>query len=389
MGLAVTGRELVDRVRLRAGLSKADALFSNDDILELANAELASNVLPTILELHEEFYVKSVDVEVVANQDRYPIPERAYGGKLRDLQFVDTNTNIYEMTCVSRDDIYYRNFALITSPYVYYYYVEGNDIILFPKPQNNVNGLLKFTYYQRPNYIVDIDEGVRITTINKRSATITDIPTGSGTLTVTASSHGFSNGDYVFLRDVNSTPALSGQFIISGVTMNTFDITTSDTVTVAATSGTAQIGKISVATNTSIFPANLMTGLLDLNQTRSPHRILATSLTPGLVDSSTKIVFFNPEDLPTNLAVGDYVCSEQQTVIPNLPTELHTKLVQATVVKCLEGMRDTEGFQNASAKLAEMNENTQIILNNRTESSPKKIVNRNGFLRRGKPRIIR
>lgn len=66
------------------------------------------------------------------------------------------------------------------------------------------------------------------------------ITSGTGaTVTVTATAHGYSNSDTVQIADSDATPdVLDGQFVISNVTANTFDITPSDTLTVGATTGT-------------------------------------------------------------------------------------------------------------------------------------------------------
>lgn len=65
----------------------------------------------------------------------------------------------------------------------------------------------------------------------------TTIATGAGTVTITSAAHGYSNGDTVVLYNSTSTPALAGTYVISNVTLNTFDI--SATVTIAGSGNVA------------------------------------------------------------------------------------------------------------------------------------------------------
>lgn len=56
------------------------------------------------------------------------------------------------------------------------------------------------------------------------------VATGSGTVTITSTAHGLSNGNKIVLYSSTSTPTIDGTYTISNVTTNTFDI--SSTVTV-------------------------------------------------------------------------------------------------------------------------------------------------------------
>jgi len=63
---------------------------------------------------------------------------------------------------------------------------------------------------------------------------------GGGLVRITISSHGYSNGDYVAIRNVAGTTEANGDWAISGVTTNTFDLvgsSFSNAYTSAGTSG--------------------------------------------------------------------------------------------------------------------------------------------------------
>lgn len=67
--------------------------------------------------------------------------------------------------------------------------------------------------------------------------TITAIGIGA-TSTVTSTAHGLADGDVVNISGSDSTPSIDGRYVISGVTLNTYDIVPSAAVTVAGTAGT-------------------------------------------------------------------------------------------------------------------------------------------------------
>ena len=135
--------------------------------------------------------------------------------------------------------------------------------------------------------------------------------------------------------------------------------------------------------------------LMDFVQTKSPNKILKYDITPTSVNSNTKTITFATTDIPSNLVVGDYVNFAQESIVPQLPTELHGILAQRVAVAALEALGDFEGMDKAQSRLSKMETATLTILDNRVESDVEKIRNRDsalqqtgrggsGFGRRGK-----
>jgi hypothetical protein len=102
------------------------------------------------------------------------------------------------------------------------------------------------------------------------------------------------------------------------------------------------------------------------------------------VSSGAGTLTFALADIPDELVVGDYVMQAGEAIIPQLPTELHMVLAQRVACRCLEALGDTQGLANANTKLQEMEYKTGIIIDNRVEGSPQKVVNRTSFLRRSR-----
>lgn len=93
--------------------------------------------------------------------------------------------------------------------------------------------------------------------------------------------------------------------------------------------------------------------------------------------SSTTMTFAS---LPTGLAVGDWVALAAETPIPALPLELRPVLAQATAVRIGDSMQ-LPGLDSARKTLDEELKAASILLTPRVTGAPKKVVQRNGWIR--------
>jgi hypothetical protein len=306
MSLAFTSDTLINSIKIRAQIPTNQATFRTEDFLQLANEEMVIGVVPSVLTLHENHYVRSEEVDLEEDKSNYTIPYRSMGNKLKDVFYKDSSGNLFEMTEI--DEERKTDFANNTdqSRGIKFYYVESNQIVLWPNITGTVSGSLVFKYYLRPNQLVK----------SSRAGLITNIDRDSGIIT---------------MED---------------------------------------------------FPDNFSSDVLyDLIMTKSPHKILSFDLQAAGFSSNNSTITFDPDDIPDELEVGDYVMQADETYMPQLPTELHVVLAQRVACRCLEALGDTQGLANANTKLQEMEYKLGIIIDNRVEGSPKKVVNRTGFLR--------
>jgi hypothetical protein len=141
------------------------------------------------------------------------------------------------------------------------------------------------------------------------------------------------------------------------------------------------IDRITGVVSLSNFPTNFANlPLMDFVQIKSPNKILNYDVQPSSVNSVTKTITFDVDDIPDILVVGDYVNFAQEAIVPQLPTELHPILAQRTAVASLEALGDFEGMDKAQARLTKMEVATTSILNNRVESDNQKIRAKNSTL---------
>lgn len=130
-------------------------------------------------------------------------------------------------------------------------------------------------------------------------------------------------------------------------------------------------------------PSNFSTQLkYDFVSVTSPHKTIAKDLSPSVINPTTKVIQFTT--LPTGINVGDHISISETTAIPQVPSDLQAVLAHRVAARCLEALGDQEGLQAANVKLAEYEQKTQTLIDDRVEASPEKIIARSGSLRRGR-----
>lgn len=114
----------------------------------------------------------------------------------------------------------------------------------------------------------------------------------------------------------------------------------------------------------------------DFTKAKSPHNIIDIDITITAINVSTRTITLNPASIHVELEVGDYMPLAGQTMVPNVPTELHMVLAQRVAQRVMEALGDTEGLTNASAKVLEMETKMSTMMTSRVEGAPRKVVNR-------------
>lgn len=147
------------------------------------------------------------------------------------------------------------------------------------------------------------------------------------------------------------------------------------------------------ATTTTFFLDKLPIGMktsteLDILQTKSGHKTRAFDLLPTNVNGvGSHSITFSKSSLPSDIVVGDYIAFAGECIIPQIPTDLHPVLAERVAARVLEALGDTAGLQAANAKIAELEEKTKILIENRVDGAPLKVLNRGSLLRQGKRRF--
>jgi len=168
MARYMTSSTLIDSVVSRAMLPINQVTFKNADFLRFATEELDMAIIPFVLQYHEDYFLTYVDIPLESGKNKYTIPYRAVGNKLRDVAFLD-NAAVYEMTRVTIDDISYYQYGggnAFTSTGFRVFYIQNNEIVLLPENMPNPTGSLRVSFYIRPNQLVDESRIATVTSVN-------------------------------------------------------------------------------------------------------------------------------------------------------------------------------------------------------------------------------
>lgn len=126
-----------------------------------------------------------------------------------------------------------------------------------------------------------------------------------------------------------------------------------------------------------------VTATYDFLKSKSPFKHHAIDQTVSAINTATNTITM-VSALPTNLAVGDYICLSEECFIPQIPLELHNILAERVVARIMSAIGDTQALQNSSDKIAKMEHKAGMLIDNRTEGSVMKVFAKNSPLRQGK-----
>lgn len=315
--------DLIASIVRRAHIPESQVTFQDDDFLAFANEEMKIGLMPSIMKMHQEFFVYPFLIPMASNQSYYEIPDRAIGTKVRAVFYQDAGQNLQEMARVNPEDLaFYQNRSSINYPRAFY--VENNFLVMVPIISDQPQGNLIVKIFVRPNELVTMDQ----------VSTVTAIDTATNTVTVDQIPSTFSTSETFDIIQKSG----GHRFKAIGIPALTINATTKQIT----------------------FPASPV--------------LQATSNLPLPLNVG----------IPPDLVIGDIICLADQTGIPQMPDELHPLLAQRVACRCFEAQKDTEGLQNANAKLQEMEINLGMLIDNRTEGQPQKINNLRSALRSGK-----
>lgn len=394
-----TSNTLIDAIKRKISFPSYQSTFSSDDLLAFANEEMLIAQVPNVMSFHEEYFVFPVDIPLKANKNRYNIPNRAIALKLRDLAYVDSNNNIFEMTRINSEDksMYSTNYSLGDNPLRFY--IEGNEIVIVGSA-TNISGKLTAYIFLRPNQLV-LDERAAIISSFNRDITISDYTAlVSGVSAVTIQGITFiavsgSPSANEFLIDVsnaataaNLSTAIANSASLSNISTNnlgaTVTVISSDEVLDISTGSTAAI-TLSIYQQlacTTTIPSNITAGsLVDLLQTKPGHRTYAYDIKVPSNGISGSSILLLDGNVPRNMTVGDYVCSENECIIPQIPPDLHNALAERACARVLEALGDQQGLQNTMIKITDIEQKQGTLLSDRVDGSPQKITARHSLLK--------
>lgn len=396
----LTSDDLIESVKRKISFPIAQNTFSEEDILAFASEELMISQVPSVLQFHQEYFVFSEDVPLLSNVTRYEIPERAIGMKLRDLFYKDTNGNLFDMTRIAEDDKAFFQRSMGTYQTISKYYLEGNYIVLSPDNVSEPTGSLLFTYFLRPNVLVKNNRAAIISafckTLTVNNATLADgdtVKINSTTFIARTGSPSSSLEFQIGVLSADTATNLTSAIVNSGVVMaasaNAAIVTVQYSDIVNTTILSSNSAGITVQQTQGVMfqsiPDNILSNTyIDFLQTKPGHSMRRFGVLIPNNGVSSNIINFNANDVPLTLVLGDYVATENESIIPQIPPDLHSGLAERTCARILAAIGDQAGLQASNAKIAEIEQRQGTLLDSRVEGSNIKVRSRNSLLSMGK-----
>ena len=207
--------------------------------------------------------------------------------------------------------------------------------------------------------------------------------------TITLVNHDFINGDRVLLSSSSSlpTPLVENRFYyVVGAAANTIQLSlTSGGSAIDITfngEGEHIISSDITQLTFDAVPSNIAnSSLIDFLQTNVGHKTYSYDVQIPANGISSTVISFATTDVPTDFLVGDYICSANECIIPQIPSDLHNGLAERTCARILAAQGDSQGLATVQQKIGEIEKNQEMLLENRAEGSPMKIVARHSLLR--------
>ena len=393
-----TTNELVEMIKRKIALPIYQSTFSDTDLENFLNEEMMISQVPAVLQYHHEYYVYQVTVPMQTNVSRYQIPGRAIGIRLRDIKYVDQQGNYFDMTQIAADDKAFFQRSLGSNEAVQTFYIEGNDVVLTPASVTTPTGSLAMYFYIRPNQLVSNDRAAITSSFTKsiqisNNANIQAVTSAIEVNGIVFSPVTSSPGENQFVIGVDATTTGTNLAnAINASSLSSYIMATNNSGTVTLTSSNLPMYWSITNTNcytytdthnlvcTTDIPSNITSSvLIDLLQTKPGHRIHSYDITPVTVSTDTIVI--NDSDLPSTFIVGDYICQENECIIPYLPPDLHNGLAERASGRILAAQGDAAGLQMTQSKIDEIDKQTNRLIGDRAESTPLKLNGRNSILR--------
>jgi hypothetical protein len=274
--MAYTTSDLLTAIERRSFAPANQLTFTTTDILQLADEELQSVLMPRILSVREEFYVTYKDYAVVAGQASYDIPPRSIASLVREAKLLNTGGTLTNLVRIEPENIETTNQSSPTS-----FFLEADSVVLYPTP-NSSDLTLRLHFFASPGAFTETSNAAVISAID----TVTNVVTVG-----TIPSAWITGNTFDFISSKGSQGYRGIDFVSTVVSGNdiTFDslpdkIAVGDYISLAETSPLVQL------------PPNMRAVLAQA----TAARILASQNQPGaseamektnmLLDSAVKIL---------------------------------------------------------------------------------------------------
>ncbi len=174
MGIDFTSTALIKTIKDDALLPNSQITYSDQDLVDILSRELLSDIVPMIMSVREEYMVFLVDQPIVTTVNKYMIPTRAIGEKLRDVVLVDANG--FEIKIPRLEPEYTKGLFVPLTLFTGFFF-QDDQIVFYPDTSTLGAYTLRMKIFRRPNNIILTSKSGQITAINSNAVTVGNVPT--------------------------------------------------------------------------------------------------------------------------------------------------------------------------------------------------------------------
>lgn len=177
--MAMIVDNILSGVKSRSIFATNQITINDDQLLSFLNSIIQLDMISLIDSTNQEFFVRTVDIPIVANQSRYRIPYRAMGRTIRDLKYHDTTTGnerFRDMVLINIDDLEfyqvgYKNYAA--------FYFKGDSIMVVPDVSSTITpgAALQVWYKLKPNTPCFLEDSALVVSVSDPDVTVAQVPT--------------------------------------------------------------------------------------------------------------------------------------------------------------------------------------------------------------------
>lgn len=163
---------LIETIKRACSVPTSQLTYTNSGWAALANDLLQTDVVPLIMSTREDYFVTFEDVSSPSG-GVIPFPESAIGSKLRNVCLV-TQTNPLILVNLPRIDldviagVGFYNYNTLSG-----FYVQGNDIYLYPNNSVPVGSTIRLYLYRRSLVLAAPDQYGQVESIDSGTNTLT------------------------------------------------------------------------------------------------------------------------------------------------------------------------------------------------------------------------
>lgn len=161
-----TSDTLITSVKDRTLAPSSQTTFSSATFLNFANEEMQIKMVPYIMSMREDFFLKNLSQAITANISKYTLPRRAIGNGIKDLFVIDNTNNRFIVPKINIHDLPIT--GSISDLFISHFYLYGDQIVVTPTP-NTTAGSLDIWYYSKPSQLVLTSACAKITAVSQGS----------------------------------------------------------------------------------------------------------------------------------------------------------------------------------------------------------------------------